>query len=99
MSQWPTYRTIIFDKRAESFLGANAVPGERFEEQWRGIEWLLSRKPDVGAPRYKSEPTKFLIYVVASNGYANMREVWVLYSFDDSNVTIHAIEFGSQEAD
>lgn len=94
MAQWPTYRTVVLDARAQEFVDSNSSPGSRFDDQWRGIEWLLCRKPDLGLPRHKNVPTKFLLLVVASNEIANTREVWVLYSYDDNNVIVHAIAFG-----
>jgi hypothetical protein len=94
MPSWPTYRTVVLDERAQSFIDANSDPGNRFDEQWRGIEWLVCRKPERGLPRHAKEPTKFLLLVVAGNDLAGTKDVWALYSYDDASVFVHAVTFG-----
>ena len=66
----------------------------RFEDQWSGVEWHLARKPEKGRPRYREEPEKFLLYIPAANPIAKTRELWVLYSYDQNKVNVHAIRFG-----
>jgi hypothetical protein len=94
MPAWNTYRTVVYDALASGFLTQNTQPGDRFEDQWRGIEWLLSRTPGIGLPRDKQIPGRFNVVVVAGNPAARTREVWVLYSYEDHEVTVHAIRFG-----
>lgn len=93
MAQWPTYRTVILDPTAQAFVDSNAKPGNRFDDQWRGTEWLICRKPEIGLPRDKQSPGKFVVLVVAKNDLAGTRELWVLYSYGDTEVTVHAIKF------
>ncbi|KAA3448861.1 hypothetical protein C7I87_19515 [Mesorhizobium sp. SARCC-RB16n] len=96
MASWPTYRTVVLDQRAQVFVDAHAVANGRFDEQWQGIEWLICRMPEKGLPRHAHEPTKFLLFVVAGNDLAETKEVWVLYSYDDNDVTVHAVAFAPE---
>jgi hypothetical protein len=97
MPSWPTYRTVVYDERAQGFIDANTVPGERFEDQWRGAEWLICRAPEKGLPRDKQVPTKFVVLVIAGSAEAGTKELWLLYSFEDNEVTVHAVSFGLDE--
>ncbi|KQU87538.1 hypothetical protein ASD12_08480 [Mesorhizobium sp. Root102] len=84
---------MVLDKRAQDFVDEHSVPGNRFEDQWHGIEWLICRKPEKGLPRHPQEPSKFLLLVVTGYDLAGTKEVWVLYSYDDSDVVVHAVTF------
>lgn len=71
-SLWIPCRTIILDKDAEEFVKENETSqDERFEDQWRGVEWFLARKPDQGIPRNPKEPCKYLIYNFSADKLAN----------------------------
>lgn len=91
MTGWLTYRTVVLDSIAQSVVDANTIPGNRFEDAWRGIEWLVCRRPDVGIPKDASRPTEFLVLVVAGSAAAGTKEVWILYSYDIAQVTIHGV--------
>lgn len=93
---WPTYRTVVLDFEAQAFTDANTQVTARFDEQWDGIIWLLSRTPDIGLPRNRQEPNKDVLYVVAGNDAAGTKEVWLLYSYTEDEVTIHAARFGDE---
>lgn len=80
MPAWKTYRTVVCDEPAEAFLSQNAVPGERFDDQWRGIEWLICRTPEIGLPRNKEQAGKFNLLVFAASEVAETREVWSGFS-------------------
>ena len=93
---WSVYRDVALEPQAQTFVDGAVSDGARFEDQWRGVEWLLARTPEKGTPRYPHEPTKFLIYVFPANQWAKTRELWVLYSYDDDRVTIHLVQFGAE---
>lgn len=95
MALWPTYRTVILDNTAQEFVDANSTPMGRFREQWDGFEWLISRSPHKGLPRDKAEPHKYLIYVVPENDLSSTKELWILYSYHDAEVVVHAVRFAS----
>lgn len=89
---WQQYRTIILDDCAQLFVDEHF---ETSNAQWRGIEWLLARRPESGVPKSKNSPNEHLIYVVPCNETAKTKEVWLLYSFDESSVTVHGVNFGN----
>lgn len=92
MSQqtWPRYRTIVLDASVESFVKSQEQEDIRFEEQWMGAEWILARSAEKGVPRFPTEPNKFLLEGISVNDYAETKELWVLYSYDDDQVYVHA---------
>jgi hypothetical protein len=90
--QWlVNYRTIVFEHPAEAEIGRFADPDHRFHEQLRALEWLLCRTPEVGLPRQKSEPEAFLVHVVKGDDLAKTSDLWILYSYDADEVTVHAM--------
>ncbi len=95
MTSWLTYRSVVLEDRAQSFIDEHATPGDRIESQWNGVVWLISRKPEVGRPRNMQSSTKYLVFVVAESEIANTQELWVLYSYDDREVVVHAVSFAS----
>jgi len=90
---WPTYRTVILDQSVQEFVDEQVQVANRFEDQWNGIEWLLARSPHIGLPRDRNNPTTNVLYVVAANETAGTNEVWLLYSYTDSEVAIQGIKF------
>ena len=87
-----TYRTIVLEEVAEEFVNEqNQVKNSRFEDQWRGVEWILARSPEEGETCGPENPGKFLVYVFTENQYAETRSVSVLYSYDENQVTIYSV--------
>ena len=97
MAWRPPLRTVILDPEAEAFV-RREESSYRFRDQWEGIEWHLAHKPDRGLPRFPDEPTKNLIDIFPSNPLANLTGLWVLYSYDDETVTVHAAERAMQSS-
>ena len=90
---WATYRTVVLDPRAEKFVAELGPNGNRFTEQWDGIEWLLARTPEIGVSRHSDQPSSFLLLAVGANEIAKTKDIWVLYSYSDGEVTIHDARF------
>lgn len=88
---WLTYRTVILDPGAQLVVNRHTKIGSRFQEQWDGIEWLLSRTPIVGVPHNRNAQFKNLLYVVAGCPTSNLHTIWVLYSYGNTDVVIHAV--------
>ncbi len=88
---WVTHRTIIYEKQAQNVLDQYTDPHDRFHDQIMGIEWLLSRSPNVGVPAQKDEPTQFVLLVSKGDKLAQTNDIWLLYSYDDGIVTVHGI--------
>ncbi len=92
---WSQYRTIVLDESARRFVDSELSRPRRFDDQWSGVEWRLARKPEIGVPRWSAKPNEYLFYVFSANEVAATRELWVLYSYDQNEVHIHAACFGS----
>ncbi len=92
--KWSVYRDVALDQQAQDFVDGVSAEAKRFEDQWRGVEWLLARTPENGTPRFPNDATKYLIYVFPGNPWAETRDLWVLYSYDDDRVVIHLARFG-----
>ncbi len=90
-SLWVTLRTIAYEKNAQDVLDQFTDPHDRFHDQIMGIEWFLARTPSVGIPAQKDEPTDFLLYVSKGDSMAGTKDIWLLYSYDDGNVTVYGL--------
>ena len=88
---WTVLREVILDDSAQKSYDTARSANSRFEDQWLGVEWLLSRTPDKGTPRFRNNPQEYLIYVFPGDQIAETRELWVLYSYDSSQVEVHAL--------
>ena len=91
---WAVYRTIVLDEPVRKFVDHESSKANRFEDQWDGVVWHLARKPEKGLPRYPQNPDKYLLHIFAANPLGSTRELWVLYSYNQNEVQIHAIRFG-----
>ncbi len=93
---WGVYRSIVLGDEAEKFVSANEKPGRRFDEQWNGIQWLLSRSPHIGLPKDRDHPTEFLLCVFSGSEASGTKDVWVIYSYSDGEVHIHSARFADE---
>lgn len=91
---WSQYLTVILDPRAQQFHDREREQTPRFEDQWRGVEWMLARTPGNGVPRLHKNRTKFLLRIFPSNNRANTKELQVLYSYNQNAVVVHDLRFG-----
>lgn len=94
---WATHRTVVLEKRTQEFVDEVHLLAPRFDDQWRGVEWLLARTPQVGTPRLTDKQEEYLICVFPRNNLAGTNELWVLYSYDKDQVVIHAAHFNVEE--
>lgn len=94
---WQQYRTVVLDHGAQEVVDREQADRPRFEDQWRGVEWKLARSPQGGVPRFGSEPTRFLVYVFPKNAIAKTCELWVLYSYNDTEVQVHMVNAVSDD--
>lgn len=92
MALWTTYREIHYADAANEILSTFTDPHDRFHDQLNGIEWLLCRTPGVGRPRSKEHPSRYLIAVWKGDNSIGTYDIWVLYSYDDDCVQVHAVK-------
>ena len=86
------FRTVVLDRAVQAFVDKQCKDLQRFEERWMAVEWLLDRSPESGTPRIVDNPDIW-VYVFCEIEMAGIDELWVLYSFDYNEVTIHAARF------
>ena len=86
---WVTNRTISYEPAAQVVLDSFSNPHDRFQDQLMGLEWLLSRTPQVGVPATSDEKERFLLLVSKGDEAAGLGDIWILYSYDENVVTVH----------
>lgn len=85
-------------KEAEADMLSAGSVHSRFEEHWRGVEWLLARTPEIGIPGFDSSPQESLLFVSAGIEQASTKDIWILYSYDDQFVDVKAINVKAHES-
>ncbi len=85
------FRSVIYDNGVEierdRFVGRN-----RIEEQFIGIDWLLSRTPQIGELQDSGLNGRFFVHVVKADITAKTGKVWILYSYNKEEVCIHGLK-------
>ncbi len=68
---------------------------DRLDEDWEGLKWLLSRSADkLAHPLFKGHGN---FYLYKKKGLADLPDIVVLYSYDDSTVYLHSIRITMDE--
>ncbi len=97
-AHWLLYRTVVLDPRAQESVDLELSKNTRFAELWRAVEWLLARTPEAGMPRLGTNPDKFLVCVISRDRVVEIQglpELWILYSYTQDEVLIHAVSLGA----
>lgn len=94
---WTVLREVVLEEAVSVFHDDAISLNLRFEDQWRGVEWLLSRTPEKGVPRFSCEPRRDLLRSFPRNHFARTEALSVLYSYDDSQVIIHGAHFEADD--
>ena len=93
MSQNPyPFREIVLEEGARRAFDQAINSVSRFENAFTGLEWFLSRDPEIGE-RLNESIFGFEVYyhVVDSNHYAGTPIIGAVYTYDDYKVTIYGI--------
>lgn len=88
---WKTYRTIVLEPNAQATVDSCAQKVSRFDDIWGGLEWLLARKPECGVIKIVSG-VRYNLCVRKSDDLAKTDGIAVIYSYDESVVTIYGIK-------
>ena len=65
---------------------------DRFQEAYRGLQWLLARNPEIGQPLNRTfDGTPGYIYVSDSIHYAGTPRIRIIYTYDANVVTVYGI--------
>jgi len=85
---WKTLRTVVHELDVSALVDNLKELYPRFEEVWDGIEWILARTPDLKGSARREGLDNIRTYVFAGDELAATPDVWVVYKFDDNEVTI-----------
>lgn len=82
-------RTVILNDAPQAAHDAAQEQFGRFEDAYRGLEWLLARTPEVGHHvNLKTSHTVVNLYVQSSGNVHGVPTIEVAYTFDDNEVVI-----------
>lgn len=85
-------RTIVEDDVVTQEIDTASRTVGRFQEAYRGLQWLLARNPEIGHPLNRTiEGLPVYIYVADSIHHAGTPRIRVVYTYDTDVVTIHGI--------
>lgn len=84
------YREVVLDGNTADVVDEATSEHARFDEAWRGLEWLLARTPDVGSKATIND-VEWWLYVEQSDPIAKTPEIWVLYTADENQVRIKGL--------
>jgi len=84
----PTMRTIIEEEHVSSKLDKHAAQYPRVNDVWRGVEWLLARKPERGVFLDEFEGEDLYLFKSSIISTPNIPVITVLYKFNANEVTI-----------
>ena len=88
-------RTIIESAVAQEKADKYANTEKRFTELYAGLKWKLAHSCEkMQHMSRKIEGKDYHLSVVPGDNDAGTREVTVLYSYNDEEVTIHDFEIG-----
>ena len=76
-------RTVVCDKRFNAARDRITPDIERWDEVFRGVEWALSRAPELG--QATSAPG---IHALATDDWPDVLATVVYYRFDGGEVTL-----------
>lgn len=86
MSQQPArMRSVVHSHAVTEWMDSHPSNEHRVDEAVEGLEWVLARNPWIGKKLVAGENR---VYVQAADPYAGTPEIWVVYSFDDNEVTL-----------
>lgn len=85
---WRNYRTVVEETEASEEIAKLKQQHPRFEEQWDGFVWLVARKPVEISLGKIIDGVTYRLSHRAGDARSNLPDLAVLYTFDDTSVTI-----------
>lgn len=87
---WQRTRSIVPDHSAQQKIDEASASIRRFDEVWRGLEWLLARSPEARAHKIV-DGRQYWLMVRSGDSLAGTPTVAVVYSFTDDEVFVHGV--------
>src|SRR6266849_10953198 len=89
---WLKLRVVVLTEDAEMELEEARHQFARFDDAWDGITWLLARNPTpVESFTTTWNGQEFVLYGFEGDLAAKIPNMWLVYQYDDEQVTIHGI--------
>jgi hypothetical protein len=80
-------RSIRLEHKVSDIIDQAEKADGRISEVYRGIEWLISRNPEMGIPVPRTNPQLYLFKIDPVES-ANSKGILLLYSYNDSYVNV-----------
>jgi len=92
---WELLREVVEALDVSEYVDLYTEQFPRFAEAWDGLKWLLSRTPELkNSAVYKGDDgdTAYRAYALASDPLAGTPEIWVVYTFSDTQVIVIGLQ-------
>lgn len=90
---WQALRQIVEELDVAEYVDLFTEKHKRFDEAWNALKWLLSRNPEPKGSYIKvtAEGRRYRAYVLAGDMLAGTPDLWVVYSYTDTEVVILSV--------
>lgn len=95
---WQLARSVVLEHSAAADLDRYELELPRFEEIWRGLEWLVARSPEKSRGDER-DGKEYRLMARAGNALAGTPTIAIVYTFDEKEVTVYAIKAWSKTAE
>lgn len=85
---WIRLLTIVLQPAAQEAADRYLGVLHRFGDAWDALQWLLARMPEQGLVQ-EVGGTSFRLYAQASDPLARTPEIWIVFSFNDTEVVVY----------
>lgn len=92
MAGWGNYRTVIENPEAERKIDELRSKFDRFDDQWEGFKWLVSREPEEISLRKVVGSTEYRLAHRKGDMEVGLPDFAVVYTFDADQVVIIDVE-------
>lgn len=92
MSDWIRYRTVIESKQASLSIESLGEKFDRFEAQWNGFVWLVSRNPEEISRKKLVNNTEYRLAHRSGDMNVGLPDISVIYTYDSDQVEIIDVE-------
>ncbi len=100
MAKWLHARTVVEDNDVLKASLGFEKKFNRFDEAFEALKWLLARKCDAVNSVIRTEGgTTYHLYQQASDPLAETPSIIVLYTFDDNEIRLIAINAEKAKSD
>ena len=85
-------RSVVYDPPADAVRREAEQQYTRSEDVFSGLEWLLARTPNVGTLLPSPAGSVYVYVREADPLLPNIPAIWILYSYDQHYVFVHALK-------